>query len=577
MPSPWPRVLLAALCGILLCTPPAAGTLTTEQFEETIRVLSRQLIMQQLYSEERIRSDGDSGIKQIRHATGGDRPYYAESHTGAAVMSVHDHANNVRALGMGELVAVLNGVEFRTRHNDYMLVQPSIVVSTYGETVDIAYPAVPPEVLAKTTVADQVREMSEWFRAWRDQDTTSGRDYRPYFRPLLCYLEASWTTSDAFREPFVSDRHAVDAHSWRDLQEKVRFTGYGGGKSRFENYAFLPTTVVTDDGGTPTIAQWNYRILCHPLAGDLPLNRLRVVDELATRLAQGSTLCEYAKTRAASFELNQADSDEWVSGRRDYSLLDSLMAGVPGQDNYRGYQTDTAFNIEALEYEPDVDSGNYRSLNAAYYHRWFRAPLGDAMGRKIRHRGFSDSNLFMAMNTREQVVGSSVEVCDDQSCDTFSQKWSYAIPLEIVYLTPLLKWNPYGLEYKGEAASETGQTVTADGRTGSTTNPAAAYSGTNSKRFYRTPAEFFTSEELYVNAADTVQNRVGVLDPAGAMHIVRASGTRIFMPEILGVGSMRTRFPIAPTHGEGSSVWKELAALKDVVLNRQKYNRLLNT
>ena len=39
--------------------------------------------------------------------------------------SIHDHANNIRTVGMGEFVAVLNGVEFRTRHNDYRLYMPS--------------------------------------------------------------------------------------------------------------------------------------------------------------------------------------------------------------------------------------------------------------------------------------------------------------------------------------------------------------------------------------------------------------------------------------------------------------------
>ena len=39
--------------------------------------------------------------------------------------AIHDHANNIRTVGMGEFVAVINGVEFRTRHNDYRLYMPS--------------------------------------------------------------------------------------------------------------------------------------------------------------------------------------------------------------------------------------------------------------------------------------------------------------------------------------------------------------------------------------------------------------------------------------------------------------------
>ena len=59
--------------------------------------------------------------------------------------------------GHGEIVVVLNGVEFRTRHNDYELVRPSQTSSSYEKTEIIEYPPVPPEVLEKETVEDQVR------------------------------------------------------------------------------------------------------------------------------------------------------------------------------------------------------------------------------------------------------------------------------------------------------------------------------------------------------------------------------------------------------------------------------------
>ena len=35
-----------------------------------------------------------------------------------------------------------------------------------------------------------------------------------------------------------------------------------------------------------------------------------------------------------------------------------------------------------------------------------------------------------------------------RKCQDISQKWSYAIPLEIVYPTQLQIWNPYKLRYK---------------------------------------------------------------------------------------------------------------------------------
>jgi hypothetical protein len=56
--------------------------------------------------------------------------------------------------------------------------------------------------------------------AWRDQNVTH-RDFRPYFKPVLCYLEGAWTLDKNIDEPFSSDRHHIEADSWFDLQEKV--------------------------------------------------------------------------------------------------------------------------------------------------------------------------------------------------------------------------------------------------------------------------------------------------------------------------------------------------------------------
>ena len=61
--------------------------------------------------------------------------------------------------------------------------------------------------------------MREWFKAFKDQNTTH-RDYRPYFKPVLCYLEGAWTRStDKLEESFESDKHFIDAETWYNLQE----------------------------------------------------------------------------------------------------------------------------------------------------------------------------------------------------------------------------------------------------------------------------------------------------------------------------------------------------------------------
>ena len=93
---------------------------------------------------------------------------------------------------------------------------------------------------------------------------------------LFNFIKGSWAHStNEIEEPFESDRHFVDAKSWLDLERKVRFTSYSGRKDNLENFAYLPTTILDLENEThPVFAQWNYRILCHPLKNDLPLNRL---------------------------------------------------------------------------------------------------------------------------------------------------------------------------------------------------------------------------------------------------------------------------------------------------------------
>ena len=347
----------------------------------------------------------------MRHHYEGTRPYHSESHTGATVASLHNHANHIRTVGMGELIVVLNGVEFRTRHNDYGLRMPSTSTANYNEVEEIPFPDVPPEVLQYNDIDDQTMEMREWFKAWKTQDH-SVRDYRKYFKANLCYLEGAWTFADSLVESFFSDRHFLDATSWLELQEKIRYTSYTGGKSNSENFGYLPTTIMNMINGTlPQIAQWNYRILCHPLKCDLPLNRLRVVDDLIARMANNKTLKEHEQTQAARFTINRFDRDEWVDGKKNYGLLDDLMAEIPGKNNYGATLNDGGFGDVSYPYNT---TDNDEKLNVGNYHRWMRVRNADAMGRTKRHRGFADENLFMAMTTQQpKVAGVKLDICID--------------------------------------------------------------------------------------------------------------------------------------------------------------------
>jgi hypothetical protein len=178
---------------------------------------------------------------------------------------------------------------------------------------------------------------------------------------------------------------------------------------------------------------------------------------------------------------------------------------------------------------------------------------GDAMGRQSRKRGFNEDTMWAARTTMAKVSGLKVFTELDGYAE---EKWTWAIPLEIIYLTPLGSWNPYNL------VLNPADTIAAEnGRNGGFT-AATAFQGSSNSVFYRTPEVFFGNSSGG-DAADTTQDVVGVLDPGGVIRRCRASGIWVFFPPIPNVGQMvRQRFPIAPLHSKKNPGVQQLYALK---------------
>jgi hypothetical protein len=537
-----------------------------KETKETFEGLARQVMLQQFYVEEKIRSDGSSGLKQVRVDRTGTQNYYASAHVGRRFLAIHDHTNYDRTVGMGELLVTMNGVEFRTRHNDYKLRMPHTTDTGYNKMLDIPFPEVPPSVKNKATVEEQIVEMREYFKAFKNQDPTH-RNYKPYFKANLCYLEGAWTTgSDKIDEPFQSDRHQIDAASWFDLMDKSRFSAYTGSKSVDENFAMLPTMIYQVVNGTPHYAQWNYRILCHPVEDDLPLEMFKLRDDLMYRFPSRQTFSKMQDSRSARYYLNEKDNDHSCSGR---CFMDDIMMKIPGKNNYPANLHDNSFDM-TME---DVRYSNHTLINTGYYHRYFKTLDKGAMGLKSVHRGFSDSNLWVAQTTHPQVVPMSVTSChgrkNNRVCNTWSARYTYALPLEVVYTTPLNSWNPYDVALDVPSNTRT-RNHTAYGYL----NETGAYNGTHHKGYYYlTPSEFFSSGKPSgpKDPADTAKKGAGILDKQGKMHALASAGIRIVTPAIEGVGQVRLRYPIMPIHGEGSGVGKELNALKDMTMHMNRY------
>ena len=228
-------------------------------------------------------------------------------------------------------------------------------------------------------------------------------------------------------------------------------------------------------------------------------------------------------------------------------------------------------------YDEGVDSEilnlDASKKDVSRYHRWYKIKKRDAMGTSNIHRGFNDPMLFAARTTQPKIAGMNLKKClnrrNPKTCTNIHQKWSYAVPLEIIYLTPLSRWNPYKLSHYDEVHSKT--PVAKNGRKGRCSE-GKEFNGTNGRNYFITPAEFYTGGHIDQKTADTSRGVVCVLNKTGNSVKTRAAGIHVFLPYIKGVGVMRQRYPIFPIHGEGSSVWKELNALRDIVMDMKKWN-----
>lgn len=500
-----------------------------DSLQRNISRLARQMMYQQLFVEERVRSDGSSGVKVIRSNGGGSKPYFFNTFSSGAFLSVHEHSNYDRTVGLGEFIAVLNGVEFRTRHNDYKLKMPSTTRKDYHAVETLPFPDVPPSVRSKKTVHEQVIEMQQYFKAFREQNPKL-RNYEPYFKPVLCYLEGAWTTdTKKLDEPFESDRHFIDASSWFDLQQKIQYMSSTGGKNQFENLSYLPTTVINiTETGEPIYAQWNYRILCHPIKRKLNLEDFKPIDDLSSHMigAINRDYDTFKKTsKSIRFHLapthgTNYSADGGFGTFEDshylYETMDDLMYEIPGVDNYPGHLTDDSFG----ELKHRADTKTPTVLNTARYHRHYKIlPKGDT-GLSVENRGYSDTSLWVAQTTDPKIAEMEAKDCHMDShtqtpvCRTYKTRSTYAIPLEIIWMTPLSTWNPYDIAIlpnnKFKLANDNGRNGGLD--------KAHAFNGSSLQSYYLTPSEFFHGGEENRDPADTAKDVVGVLDQHGEVY-----------------------------------------------------------
>ena len=75
--------------------------------------------------------------------------------------------------------------------------------------------------------------------------------------------------------------------------------------------------------------------------------------------------------------------------------------------------------------------------------------------------------------------------------------------------------------------------------------------------------------------ADTGTNmRTGVLNSTGHLVEVAATGVHVILPRIHHVGMVRQRYPIANMDLDGNNIWKEVQALRHLVMNSDSYSNI---
>ena len=195
-------------------------------------------------------------------------------------------------------------------------------------------------------------------------------------------------------------------------------------------------------------------------------------------------------SRAARFEIDGANvDDQREENPMTYNLVDKIMEQIPGKDNYGAYIKPRPFGFEDDELY-SANSKDKCKLNAAYYHRAYLQEDKDGKRVQYGQRTFSD-RLYVAHTTQDRIAHVSYDKTRNGKSERFSTKVSYAIPAEIIYLTPINKWNPYDLQFTSNSSGS-----------GTYADP---FPGIKSSRYYIAPNIFFSGEEKDADPADTAK------------------------------------------------------------------------
>ena len=224
------------------------------------------------------------------------------------------------------------------------------------------------------------------------------------------------------------------------------------------------------------------------------------------------------------------------------------MEEIPGLNNYGSFIRPKPFNspedvmLSANPQTPD------KEVNAAYYYRTFIQKSKEGV-KYPRQYGFND-RFYVAHTTQSNIPEVSYTRDDNV---TENAAVTYAIPLEVVYLTPLSAWNPYNIPYSNVMSNGSG-------------TKSDPYLYAASTQYFLTPSIFFSNTTEDSSAADTTPKGAVMMKTPRGDRAVCSSGVRILFPPIDGLaGVIRQRYPVMPVFAEGSAEYKKLNAVEDSI------------
>lgn len=239
------------------------------------------------YQAEILRWFGGSGMLGNRHYTSSvfhdpakrvfDAPY--------AALNMHNHPDYLGMSGLSEQAFVINGYYVRTRHLDYKYYRPIQGPDDEINVEHVRPPAVPADVLAKSTGVDlitgavdkdtdtQARWMSRVFEDNPEQ-------CKVYLSCMQVWLERSDggipDNVDSFRHENIFD-NALD-----EFNEGTYLT-HSGHKNRKENLNFqLNTVAAVDADGKPVLARLAYAMTTQYMGSLAPRTQDAVVAPLVS-------------------------------------------------------------------------------------------------------------------------------------------------------------------------------------------------------------------------------------------------------------------------------------------------------